>query len=413
MNKEKIIYIILFTAVFNAVLRISSESSLTAFRLLIPVSFILIYTISKKTFSFLIKGSILFLLLASLQNFITKEFFYPQVGTINYSHLFEYCIHYISIFVVVALVHCLRVINGEVFFIKLINYLSWLVKFILLIYIPYILTGHRPENFLVFGNINDLGCILTGGILVILFDTVTKKGFKFVYIFLLLSLLYYNDSKLAMFGGILEVFLYYILQFSKKVRDLKRTVSIVLISIGVVIVVSVFSSSFEINGYSVRNMVLGPYYQIVEGVYFPHSSQSFTFRTNNIVGIIEILKSSWGVGVGPGNTSLILKYLIPDPDGIIRQDYVASHIWWFEIMADLGWIVIIPMVRLYIKEWKQYLSMEKQGGKLFASIFFIAFPIWCMSSSGLYTEFYSIMLIALSLVVGINTKSAKILKSNE
>lgn len=399
MNKERFIYFILITAVFNAVLRTSPGSTLTVFRLLIPISFILVYTISKKAFGILVKGSVVFVLLACFQNLLTSEIFYPQVVTITYSHLFGYCIHYISIFVVCALVYCLKVINEDDFFIKLINFSSRLVKFILLIYLPYILTGHAPEEFLVFGNINDLGCILTGGILVILFDGVTKTTFKPLYVILILLLLLYNDSKLAMFGGFMEVALYYILQLSKKTKSFKRIISMVLIVIVVVVVSSFFTSSIEINGYSVHNLVMMPFLQLRDGTYFLDSSQSYTFRTNNIIGIIEILKHSCGIGIGPGNTSLVLKYLIPDPDGSIWQDYVSSHIWWFEIMSDLGWLVIVPMVRCFIRQIKGYLSMSSTKELLFSQIFIIAFPIWCMSSSGLYTEFFSIMLISLCIIL--------------
>ena len=77
-------------------------------------------------------------------------------------------------FIIGALVYCLWLLNKDLFFIKLLNFASRVLKFILLIYIPYILIGNSPENFLVFGNINDLGCVFTSGILVIIFDTLMK-----------------------------------------------------------------------------------------------------------------------------------------------------------------------------------------------------------------------------------------------
>ena len=279
------------------------------------------------------------------------------------------------------------------------NFSSYLIKFILLIYIPYIIMGNDPDNFLVFGNINDLGCILTGGILVILFDTVTRKPFKIFYVLLLMALLLYNDSKLALFGGVLEVGLYYIQKLSVKFSSAKKIIFAVLIIIGIIGIYSFFNSSIELNGYSIHDLAYVPYYQITSGVYFDQSAQSFTFRTNNIIGITQIIKESYGLGVGPGNTSLILKYLIPDATGAIRQDYVSSHIWWYEIMADLGWIIIIPMLLFYIRQWKGFSSMKSEGGLLFSQIYIITFPIWCMSSSGLYTEFFSIMMIALSVII--------------
>lgn len=389
----------LLTAVFNAVLRISQESTLTLFRLLIPVSLVLINNISNKAFGSLVKVSLVLIVIGSLQYLLVKELFYPNVQTISYTHLLNYCIHYISIFVVAALVYCLWKLENDLFFIRLINFSSRLIKFILIIYIPYVATGHEPASFLVFGNINDLGCILTGGILVILFDTITKRPYKYLYVVILLFLLYYNDSKLAMFGGVFQVGLYYIHQLSTRITNAKKIISAILISIGVFGIVSFFSSSIEINGYSVREMVTIPFEQISSGTYFPESSQSFTFRSNTIIGITEILRTTMGIGVGPGNTSLILKNLIPDPSSAIRQNYVSSHIWLYEIMADIGWLIIIPMICLYIRQWRRYSSMKSKEAELFSQIYILSFPIWSMSSSGLYTEFFSIMMISMSIII--------------
>ena len=47
-NKERTIYFILITAIFNAVFRLSSDSIITLFRLLLPYSVVLIYRIDKR-----------------------------------------------------------------------------------------------------------------------------------------------------------------------------------------------------------------------------------------------------------------------------------------------------------------------------------------------------------------------------
>lgn len=160
-----------------------------------------------------------------------------------------------------------------------------------------------------------------------------------------------------------------------------------------------FNSNLEINGYSIRDLVYVPYTQISSGVYFDDSSQSFKFRSNTIIGITSILQDSKGIGVGPGNTSLVLKYLIPDPSNSIRQNYVASHIWWYEVIADLGWLIIIPSVIFYLKQWRRFFLPINERPQIFSQIFTLFFPIWCMSSSGLYTEFFTLSLLFMSVIL--------------
>ena len=61
VKKEIVIYFMLLTAVFNAVLRVSPDSVLTLFRLMIPVCFVIVYNISSKAFNYLLKASLLFI----------------------------------------------------------------------------------------------------------------------------------------------------------------------------------------------------------------------------------------------------------------------------------------------------------------------------------------------------------------
>lgn len=399
MNKIKLIYFFIVVAVFNAVLRVSSESPLTLFRLLLPLCILLILFINKRVFNRLIIGVILFVAIAFLQNYIASTYLYPEVTTISLSHLSLYCVHYISMFVLAALVYCLWIIKRDDFFSDTVNFFSRLIKFILLLYIPYILMGNDPNDFLIFGNINDLGCILTGGILVILFDNVTKRKNKYIYISIILFLLLYNDSKLALFGAILEVVFFYIRYFSVKNVHHKKIVQRIMIAFAVLGIFFLFNTDLRINENSIHDLAYLPYAQITSGMYFDDSSQSLTFRSNTIIGITNILQDSKGIGIGPGNTSLVLKHFVPDPVNSIRQDYIASHIWWYEVFSDLGWFIIIPAVILYIKQWRSFFSKIHSKPQLFSQLFIIFFPIWCMSSSGLYTEFFTLSLLFISVIL--------------
>ena len=398
-NKERTIYFILITAIFNAVFRLSSDSIITLFRLLLPYSVVLIYRIDKRFCKSLIKMLIWLFIITSIQTIITIRCFYPSIHTKTLKHLFSFYMHYVSMSVVYGLVYSLMIIQKNKFFIKSIHFISRLVKFILCIYVIYTLFHFEPLSFKLFGNINVFGCVLAGGIIAILFDTVTKKCLKYLYVLMIIIILLHNDSKLALFGGIFELMLFGIYNISQRFPYLKKVVFLTLIFICIFCVYAFFMSEIIINGYSVKELVQVPLNQIYSGVYFPRSNESFTYRSNCIIGITEIIKTSFGIGVGVGNTSLILKTLMPDPDGYLDPYSVSSHIWWYEIMADIGWLVIIPMIGFYIRSVNDYRILKTTYPRLFAQIFIISFPLWCMSSSGLYAEFFSVIMISLSVLL--------------
>ena len=338
-------------------------------------------------------------MLTLIQNTITRTYVYPQIHTLTYAHLVNYTIHYISVFIIMAVVYCLWRLDKNLFFQRIINFSSLTVKISLIFYIIYILSGRDMYRFQLFGNINNFGAVLACGAFTILSDSITNKVVKIIYITIILYTLFYNDSKLALFGSAFGIGLYLINYIARCTDPKIRNFSFMcFVGIGVWGIYTFLTSSIEINDYNMEFLMM-PIHNIINGELFDDSAQSITFRANSIICIGKILHDSYGLGVGAGNTAVILGYFLPNLMVGFDESSVASHVWWFEVMADIGWIIIIPMIKIYINQCRSYFQVVNNKASLFSQVFIISFPIWCMSPSGLYTEFYSIMLIAVSILL--------------
>lgn len=400
-DKKNILKFILVAAYLSAVLRPSIDSNITLFRLLLPLAIVVIYQISASCALNLLIATIAVVAVSMIQFVITKYVWFPNLDTLTWTHQIVYLVHIISLLVVVAIIYCLRKCYGEKFFSEMVALGIFFVKSSTLVYLVYVLPGRDPIHFTLLGNINNFGCMLTIGIALLLVDR--KKGFlsRLIWILALIVILLYNDSKLALLGAFLEIILYsfycIIIRISKRERFLVKGL---LIIVGIVAVGIVVGGDLVINGYNVSRIPGDVWEQIKNGEFYNHSSSSMAFRTNAIVGLVKIMRETCFIGVGFGNSGLILKSMMPDMYGTLEHTpYVSSHIWWLEVMSDAGIVVIILALKYYVKQLYAFWKLRVSSSQLFSCLIIISFPIWCMSAAGLYTEFFSISMLAVAGVM--------------
>ena len=195
ISSKHLFLFVLVSAYLNAVLRFSSSSNITLFRVLLPITLLLIYYTSKPYFTMLIKVVSALLLITTFQYLLSRYLFYSNVSTISFNHQIEYLFHAFCIVVVFFVVMCLKLIEGVNFSHVFIKFGAIFVKLTVVVYLIYLATGQSPYDFLLFGNINDLGCVLTIGVLILLFEPNAPKFINPLFIILILYILVINDSK--------------------------------------------------------------------------------------------------------------------------------------------------------------------------------------------------------------------------
>lgn len=412
-----VIYVILFSAVFHAVLRLSPDSNITLFRILLPLSILIIIKQSHKLAKVLLACFLALSVLSVIQTVFSSFLFFRDIS-FSYGNLIKFLIHYFSIIVLIGLLICLKKMEKQKFIPRLWFFCATIIKLSVIIDLIYLCCGQPSAQFALFGNINDFGSAMAAGLAIIL-CTKGRWWSKCIWSLLILILLYINDSKLALLGTLMEISLYLVICSEKLLKkrmsskeipeETNRYLRLVLkfrnfvveywraaLTCGCILALAiVLMSPITINGYAIRTMVGDALSQFFSGNFFDASDTSLLFRVNAIIGIGQAMKESFFCGVGAGNTGIILRKILPGMDTLFPgQIFVAPHIWWLELFTDFGLILIIPALILFIHQVKRFFADEfRTKYSMMQVIVLLCFPVWCMSSSGLYTEYFTLSVL--------------------
>ncbi len=408
------LYFILLTGFLNPVLRPSVQSNLTLFRILLPVTFFLINKYSQIVFTKLCKWILGLGILGAVQYLITHYYLYYSLKFDIYYYL-EYYFHYTCILIIVAIVKCLELAEGEAFYRKFFSFSKTYVKFICsFVFFYTVIMGNELRSFSLADNINNVSCILIVGTCFFVADSKENK-YELIWSILCLSLTLYNDSKAAFFGGILVIILYlsYILSY-RIINDRINVRKLLIIFFGIVIVNMVYIFPM-INGYSLESIVVNPLYRIVHNQPYKIVNTSTTYRTNATIAAFRILKKSYGFGVGMGNTARALRLLMMDAYGgvwALKANGFSLHNWWLELMCDFGWIMIILQLKIFIKEVIMFINRKRNSNyQLYSAFIILTFPIWSIGASGLTTEYFTIAAMVYACMISKNSYKEYIAKN--
>lgn len=409
VSKASCFYFILLTAYLNAVLRISPESNLTLFRILIPFSVLLIYFTSKKQFSqFLFAGALLFISQLCL-HLLTSRVFFRSV-TFSTGYFLQYFFHYGSFLILFYIILCLKKLEGDAFYTHFSAFAELFVKGMALFILLYTVILNRQLNTIpTADNINNIGCMLAAGSCLILVKAGHDRK-QYIWSLLILFLLYYNDSKAALFGAIVAILVHIIIVVSSKIAVGKLLIRRLFILAGMMMAAYVIYRSPVINGYSLSELTAGVVMRVLRNQPYEFANTSITYRTNSTIAALNIIKRTWGLGTGFGNTARALKEVMKNvyPTWASSVGY-SLHNWWLELMCDFGLPAIFTETVLFLEAMKAllYKKLDKDDGRL-STLFLLSFPFWSISASGLTTEFYSLSVLIFALLITGSTSGKRL-----
>ena len=396
--KKYSLYLILLFAFLNAVLRLSADSKLTLFRLLLPYSVLLITICSTKIFLKFLFSFVCLGFLGLIQHFFTAEFFFRNIS-FDFLFFLEYYFHYSCILVVFFMILCLKEVEGENFKKNFFLFLTFFLKGMCLFILIYtVVWGKELMTISTADNINNVGCMFAAGIGLLLVDSKRNK-FQYFWCGLIAFLLIHNDSKAAFLGVCFEIFIFHIvnntIRFKRRTSVLLKAVIVLLL----LLLTTLFFDTLTINTFTLLDLVFAPIQRILEGNPFPNANTSVTFRTNSTIAAIDILLETYGVGVGFGNTGRILKEVMVNVYEKWSWNTVYSlHNWWLELMCDFGWSVIFLEIYIFVKEIIAFfLKTEYTPEELQLLVLVLSFPLWSISASGLITEYYTLSVLFFTL----------------
>lgn len=395
-----IIYIILTIAVMSDILRIPN-TSITFFRISIPLAVFIIMLFPKWIKRFMLISSGFFML-----NIFYNLLFYKVYRTdldFQLSEFLKYSILYVSIFIILILVCIVKEISGEEFekeFMRWIKVVGMLLIAVLFLY------DFIPDFFgsLPLDNPNNYGCYIAAVFPFYLLGAYKER--KVIYLWAIgigLVGLYINDSKISLFGVFFQVALLFFVMSSKTKGSffIRRIAIPVLAVFGVFILIFVVNPS--IHGYSLQGIISEPLRRILMNDPYPTYTASVSFRTNTTIFALSTLWRLKGLGIGAGNLGVVLKDQFPDINpaytNALNATSMSLHNSWLEFMIDMGIVgivlLLLPLiyaVRLYFGKYNMS-YMEK-----LVLIFTISFPVWSLGPSGVYTQYFLFAVITFLVI---------------
>lgn len=389
LDEANIILIILLLGTFSDILRIPN-TSITFFRLSLPISCIIIVHHSKWIKRFIIWTSI-FLMLNIMYNFCLFCIYRKDLS-FHVKIFIMYVLLYISIFVVFALVGILKSKWGKNFELLFLKYLCQVGNILILVMFLKWFLLRFGKGFML-DNPNNYGCNVAAVFPFFLLCIQKEKKKRFIlYVILGLVVIYLNDAKLALFGVMLQIAVWVCISSKKRRED--RCIYRYLVPFFVLLMITiVIIQNPAIHKYRLQDIISEPLRRIVTNTPYEEHTISSNFRTNIIIWGMEELRNLKGMGWGAGNSGYVSKVFFPNinPEGIS----LSLHNAWLEFGLDMGLPGIILMVHSFFYAVKLYM------GKLRLSfiekaivIFSLTCPIWIMGPSGIYTLYFLFSVMA-------------------
>ena len=399
LRKENIIlnliYIILVFAVMSDILRIPG-TSLTFYRLSMPIAFFIVMLYPKWA-----KRLVMLSIAFCVVNFIFNLFCYQIYSvdiTFSAGGVLKYCVLYFSIFLAIILVCILKEILKEDFELSFIN---WICAMGVILMVTLIAYDIAPYFFgeLPLDNPNNYGCYIAAVFPFYLGRAYqNKRLFYFLLSLMCLILLYVNDSKVSLFGVLIQIAIFFCITGSETKKSFVFRRLIVPALAIVVVIAVIFGVNPAIHGYPLQGIISEPIERILTNNPYPTYTASTSFRTNTTIFGFNTLWDLKGMGIGAGNFGIILKKEFPNINPAYTQALNAPsmslHNSWLEFVLDFGIIAVILLMIPLIYAIRLYFGKQKMSLiEKISLIFIFSFPVWVLGPSGVYTQYYLFVVI--------------------
>jgi len=299
----KALIFIIFVSFLNATLRLT-EDGLSLYRLLIPVQIFLLALINLKQFKAFVICFVSIAIL-SLLGLLLSTYSLKVINIVFFTHYLIIILFFYS----VKTIYC--VLGSKVVF----NFLHF--SFYLFVFsgildllgfsfpnienVPYAVRGvHKIEN--------DFSLVLSSFVF-ILFAVESKFLYKILILLFVSIVAFFNDAKiivLALFMLVMVDFFIFNKNIPKKIKILTTAISSLAIIFSLYWLAD-YKIQFPGAEYSLLELILEPIVRIITLDPFGDLYGSISNRTDMIIFSLQDLISSYGLGIGFGNTLQMLE----------------------------------------------------------------------------------------------------------
>lgn len=393
------IYIVLVLSIFSDILRVPG-STMTFFRLGLPfaIGILMLYPYWFSRFFLIILG---LALLSVVQYILLFGISHVELD-LSVNNFMRYMFFYSCMILVFFLVKLLQINNTDTFEKNFSTFLIGAGVILTGIIILYNILS-KAISGLQLDNPNNYACCLSALFPFLLIKLYGKKKFQYLILTaVVFFVLIYSDAKAALFGCILQVGIFFALVFQSESEKKILHWRFLIIGIGIFVLFGILVLNPQIHGYSMRGTILEPILRVIHNDPYPIYTTSITFRTNTTIFAVWELIQTAGIGVGIGNTGILLKNtftaLNPEYQQAANASVLSLHNAWLEFALDIGipaiifYIVVLSYVfKLYFKK-PNLTQIEK-----IRVIYTLTFPIWVLGPSGVYTLYFLLLTMAFLL----------------
>lgn len=393
-NKTSLfLYIFLFTAAFNDLLRIGT-SRLSIFRILLPIAMLVAFCSSGKARKvYAIMGLVLIASLAQSLFFCNSN----DVGVhFSINRYLVYAFYYLCIASVVAAV--LSIVEDVEFGVEdFSRFLSVIGVCYLLVFIYiYYSNQHNISSSLIINNPNDYGAMLTA-MFPFFYCYYKEKGRIASLLFIAISLMFLvlNDCKLALLGTIVQVFLLSYFELRNKKPKWKNATLIAIASAFIAFLIFVNNKDFTFHGYSWEGTVVEPIKAMLQGHLYGQSNTSVSYRVNTFIVSMEWLKRTRLVGIGIGNSGFLIRNVLGARSlylSWLNNTAVSLHNVFLEVLLEFGIIAIIGVALIAKTVIKILGKLELNKYEVMFLTTLISSLLWLQGPSGVLTDYMIVVL---------------------
>lgn len=387
INKKIIIYFFILLSFFHTVLRPSPDSALSAYRLICIIPFLLLVIVY---FNYLKKELLIFTILFAY-NIVLSLMFYNRIDqTISLT------IHIGFIFMLYVFMKILwlkdKNFNSNFFafldaftlFTLAVSYLEMILNF----HLPNISISRSPLSVNAFyWTENELGSSLAIMMPLYIYIFFEKKNVRdFIKIVAIFYILYRNDCKLAIIGVLTAFLIYFLIKNVKRVSSVRGYLFLIItILASSIVLLYIWNPTIRFRNYDLdlNELIFEAVIKIIHLQVYGQAG-SIGDRTDAIIyGLIE-LKESFGLGIGFGNSLIMLQ-----KEQYQLQTAKSMHNFIFQMLTETGYAAMIIFGIIIMKLYHKLLKDKRNRVTLISIMFAGSFIfISSQSSIGIFSNYF-------------------------
>lgn len=409
INKKTLLYITLFCAVFNDVLRIGT-TDFSFFRIIMLITWIYCIGIDFKKFS---KWFLIFIGIMIINSIQTGLFIMTNEYNIIFS-IYRYLSYGYFAFCIFSVIYFTFFLYeaDKKNFIRNFTKFVYICSYGILIIFTYIAVMKHilNRNIAMFvSNVNNYGMYLDCVLPFFIIRIIKNKSPSAMAFFIVsMVMMVINDCKINIIGCFAELLILLFLETKNGSLKIYQRYSMVVLLMGIFGIIFLFYQGIiNLNGHGFLELVEEPLRRLITREPYANSASSIPYRVNMIIVGTKWLFKTKFAGIGFGNSNILMRYAMEGynmREKLYAYQSISLHNAPLTMLLDFGFLAVI----FYFKAIKRIIKVAFQRNLNDLKVVFgavgLSMPIWILSPAGITTTYFLFIVVSFLYIA---TKKSK------